>query len=227
MGRPRSKPIEELNIIHTGATISDLASIFGGSARDVQKKIIGRVAPSTPPDEYPIRYRIGDVAPFLVNPANVNLEDVIKGLTPAKLPPMLQDAFWKAQRNRQNFEVEQGHLWSTERVVEVLGNAFKPLRMALMMFKSEVASRTELSPLQRTIIEQMTDSALETLHDELIKQFEDYVPPDDEHGTPLTDGGSVLDIADTPDYDDGFGSPDEPSLDREEPVNAGFDDGFG
>lgn len=225
MGRPRSKPIEELNIIHKGATISDLASIFGGSARDVQKKIIGRVVPSTAPDEYPIRYRIGDAAPYLVNPAHVNIEDVIKTLTPSKLPVMLQDPFWKAQRNRQAFEKEQGHLWNTERVVEALGRAFKPLRMALMMFKSEVASRTELSPAQRMIIEELTDGALVNLHNELIKEFEDYVPPADEHGMPLTDGESVLDIEDKP-FDDGFGSLDEPALERET-VNGGFDDGFG
>lgn len=204
-----SRVEDEAKLIHIGATIPQLSTIFGMSQKMVQSKIVGRVSPARAKgmtERDAVRYHIGDVAPLLCEP-QIDIEEVLKSLTPAKFPPMLQDAFWKAQKSRLEVEEKLGNLWSTERVVTLLGESFKPCRMAILMFKEEIEQQHELTPQQRVLLDQMSDSLLNLLHEGLVKQFEDYKPAEDEHGAPL--GNAVMIGVDaTPqagDFDDGFG----------------------
>lgn len=209
-----SKAEDEAKLIHIGATIPQLSQLFGLSQKAVQQRIIGRVSPSRPKgasDKDPLRYHVADVAPLLCDP-QVDIEEVLKSLTPAKFPPMLQDAFWKAQKSRLEVEEKLGNLWSTERVVEILGKAFKPCRMAILMFKEQIEQQEELTVRQRALLDEMSDSLLQLLNEGLVKQFEGYTPSDDEHGTPLGHA-TVISVDPTPDgfhdespdFDDGFG----------------------
>lgn len=195
MAKPQNKSTEELTIIHKGATASDLGYIFGGNAKEVQKKIVGKVAPITAPDEFPVRWRIKDVAAFLADLTHIDPEEYIKNLTPATLPPKLQDAFWKALRSRQEYEKERGLLWSHERVVEALADALKPLRMTILMFQDTLGQHTELSDRQRQLLDEISHGLLADLRSALVDAFKDKVPKPDEHGKPLdvTDEDDGLD----------------------------------
>lgn len=203
---------DDAKLIHVGATIPQLAQIFGMSQKTVQSRVIGRVMPARPKgqtEKDPLRYHIADVAPLLCDP-KVDIEAILRSMTPAKMPPMLQDAFWKGQKSRLEVEEKMGNLWSTERVLKVFGDAFKPCRMAILMFKEQVEQEEELSANAAALIERMCDSLLESLHTGLVKQFEDYQPADDEHGTPLTETAVVSASAlsaeeDGEEFDDGFG----------------------
>ena len=90
-----------------------------------------------------------------------DIEQFLKNMSPAKLPPALQDAFWKAQRTRQEFEKDKGLLWDDTRVKEVLSEVFKTFRMTVLMFTDTVEQQTDLSPQQRLIITQLGDGLLE------------------------------------------------------------------
>ena len=185
MAKPSNKSTEELTIIHKGATASDLGYNFGGNAKEVQKKIVGKVAPITAPDEFPVRWRIKDVAAFLCDLTHIDPEEYIKNLTPATLPPKLQDAFWKAQRSRQEFEKERGLLWAHERVVETLADALKPLRMTILMFQDTLGQHTDLTDRQRQLLDDIAHGLLADLRSALIEAFENKKPKPDEHGKPL------------------------------------------
>ena len=201
----------EAKLIHIGATVSELAHLFGLSRRVVEQRITGRVTPNKvkgQSERDSLRYLVKDAAPFLCDP-QVNIEELIKSITPTKLPPALTDVFWKGQKSRIEVEEKLGNLWNTERVVGVIADAFKPMRMAIMMFVETVESENVLTPEQREKIVELSDGLMNSLHHALVKQFKDYRPAVDEHGALI--GTETLmrvdaeEIAELTPVDDGFG----------------------
>lgn len=205
---------EEMTIIYKGATVGDLAQIFDMTPNDVNKRIVGNV-PSVNPDHRVPRYRLRDAAPYLCNVV-FDIEQFLKDMTPAKLPPALQDAFWKAQRTRQQFEAEQGELWSTQRVVEVFAEVFKTFRMTVMMFSDSIEQEVALSPQIRQILNEKGDALLDMAHKNLVAQFVDRVPADDEHGRKLKEADQVV-----------ISTNESAGYAQEEHEDEEFDDGFG
>ncbi|MBT9159033.1 MAG: hypothetical protein DDT26_00282 [Dehalococcoidia bacterium] len=182
---------EELAFVYDGVPVTTLAEIFDLDPKEVNRRIVGRVNPVTSPSGARLKYRIREAAPFLVE-QKIDIEEYIKALTPAKLPPALTDAFWKAMLSRQKFEENNGELWRTNRVLEVVSSAFKAVRLTIIMFGDTVSQQSELSDKQREVIQDLTDGLLSNLHRALVDEFEMYVPADDEHGTPPGAGGVLL-----------------------------------
>lgn len=180
------KSKEDSIIIHFGATAPDLAQLFDVPIARVKQRLSGRVKPMTSVDSSAPRWRVKDAAPYLVNP-KIDVEEFLRSLTPAKLPPKLQSAFWQAQNERMDFEERQGQLFNADRVREMLSTITKPVRMTILMMKHEVASREELTPRQRAVIEEISDTVLAQLRAGILKAFEGYTPPPDEHGRPIDD----------------------------------------
>lgn len=204
---------EDMTMIYKGCSVSELSAIFDMTPVDVNKRISGNVQ-STNPDHRVPRYRLKEAAPYLCNVV-FDIEQFLKDMSPAKLPPALQDAFWKAQKTRQQFEQDQGDLWSTQRVVEVLAEVFKTFRMTMMMMSDTIDQQAELSPQVRSLIQQMSDQILEMAHKNLVAQFADRVAAADEHGRLLKEQETPALISTNdsegyvhpalPAFDDGFG----------------------
>lgn len=183
-------------LIYDGVPVSTLGEIFGLDHKEVNKRIVGRVSPvaSKTGRDKALKYRIRDAAPYLCEMKH-DPEELIKSLSPSKLPPALQDAFWKAQNSRQKWEENRGDLWRTERVFEVVSSAFKVIRLTILMFTDTVSQRTILTDEQRRIITELGDGLLEMLVERLKEEFGKYQPPADEHGTPLTEQELVGEVA--------------------------------
>lgn len=181
----RASTEDQLSFIHDGVTVTTLAQIFGLDHKDVNKRLVGKVTPVSGKDKY-VRYKIRDAAPYLVD-LKIDPEEYLKNLSPSKLPPVLQDSFWKALLSRQKYEENKGDLWRTQRVFEVVTAAFKVIRLTILMFNDTVSQQTELTERQRQIIQELSDGLLESLHSALVEDFEMYVPSDDEHGKPLSE----------------------------------------
>ncbi len=194
---------EELTLLYNGATANELAILFDMSVNEVRRKIIGVVDPITGPNKVP-RFRVREAAPYLCSVV-FDPEEMIRTLTPAKLPPALSHVFWKAQKDRQDFEERKGDLWRTQRVIEVFSEVFKTIRMTILMFNDTLEQRADVSPEQRKIIQQLGDGLLDQAHEALVKKFESYVPPADEHGRPLAEEKSGAVVEPPEDFDDGFG----------------------
>lgn len=181
MSAPNSE--DKTTFIHGGVTTTTLGQIFGLEHRDVVKRLAGRVDPMPTEGRY-MHYRIRDAAPYLCE-MKIDPEDLIKSLSPSKLPPALQDAFWKAQLSRQKYQKERGELWNTARVFEVISKAFKVLRLTILMFVDTVEERTQLSDEQRRIVQELGDGLLAALETSIREEFKGYVAADDEHGVPV------------------------------------------
>lgn len=202
--------------IHQGATVSELALMFGGSQNDVLKKIGGRVEPVTPPGIKPMRYRIREAAPYLVehNLDAATIEQIIRKMPPDKLPPKLSDTFWKGQNARLDYQKKQGELWSTERVVKVFSDAFKPCSITIKMFADTVAQTTNITPEQKAILQELSDGLLSGLQSALVDAFDgfgEYTPASDEHGMPISEaeGDEVLTVRIDAPEGDGFDDAEE------------------
>lgn len=174
------KTSDELKIVHIGATPSELGMMFGMSPQEVNRRIVGKVVPVKTEHKLP-RYRVGDAAPFLCN-VEFDVEEYLKGLSPKKMPPSLQKAFWSALRERQDYEENRGELWRTARVVEVLGEVFKSISMTAQMFEDTVSQQSELAPEQRRIIIELSEGLRTAAKASLVDRFKNYRPADDEHG---------------------------------------------
>jgi hypothetical protein len=199
MSAPRSADAQAL--IYDGLPVTTLGEIFGLDHKEVKKRLVGRVQPV---DTKRMTYRIRDAAPYLVE-IKTDPEEMIKSLSPSKLPPALQDAFWKAQNSRQKWEENRGDLWRTARVFEVVSGAFKVIRLTLMMLTDTIQQRTALSDEQRKIIQEVVvDGLMQSLREKLREEFTFYVPTDDEHGMPLTPQALAGNEAEETEEDDPF-----------------------
>jgi hypothetical protein len=179
---PRSEDAYEM--VHGGVTIATLGEMFQLDPREVKKRIHGKVNPCSGTRDTYHKYRIREAAPYLVD-GMVDPSEIFEKLSPNKWPPVLQDAYWKAQNNRQKYEENRGDLWRTERVYEVVAEAFKEIRLTILMFADTISQRTELSSRQREIIQELGDGLLASLGVKLTDTFAFHVPAPDEHGEPL------------------------------------------
>ncbi len=157
-------------IVFQGASLIQIAKIFGMDARDVKQKLQGTsVKPSGERRGFPV-YAIKDVAPYLVSPP-YDLDEFIQKMSIADLPTILRKEYWAGMRSRQLFEKEAAELWPTSQVVDTVSSLLKTLRMSLLMSREAVERETELTDRQRAIITSLIDNSLEDLYATTTRQF--------------------------------------------------------
>ena len=176
--------------------------MFGMTPQEVNRRIVGKVVPVKTEHKLP-RYRVGEAAPFLCN-VEFDIEEYLKGMTPSKMPPALNKAFWSALRARQDYEEERGDLWRTQRVVEVLGEVFKSISMTAQMFEDTVSQSHELTVRQREVIIELSDGLRASARQALVERFKNYMPAEDEHGVPPHLKSTVTVADEDEEYDDGL-----------------------
>lgn len=158
--------------ITQAVSASTLATIFGTSTERV-RECIGHLSPVAEYRGSPL-YRIRDAAPFLVRPAGLDLEEIVRKLKPSQLPIALQKDFWAAQTSRQKFETEAAQLWRTEKVREAFSDIFKVIRQRVMQFSDTVDRQTGLSTAQRALLVEMSDGLLEEMQTAIVEHFNDF-----------------------------------------------------
>lgn len=160
---------EARGLLYRGITLSDAEVIFRMDRRTILGKIAGNVEPCGRRGSIEI-WQIRDIAPYLVKPAG-SIEDYIKRMRPNDLPPLLSKEYWNGQRARQKFEEEEGDLWRTDKVIETLAEAFKTVRMNLLLIPDALERSTSLSDHQRDELQTLIDATLQGLRDALVEQF--------------------------------------------------------
>lgn len=167
---------EGRSILYEGCSISQLSTIFGLDNREVSRRING-IAHCGERKGYPI-YKIADVAHRLIPPAQQDVSEAIKKMSPKDLPPSLTREYWAAQSARLKYEEDAGDLWRTADVLATLSEIFKTARMSILLMRDLVERRTELSHKQRDIIQELIDGVLDDLSDSLIKRFQHEQRPE-------------------------------------------------
>jgi purine-nucleoside phosphorylase len=85
---------------------------------------------------------------------------------------MLSKEYWYGQNQRLNYLERVGDLFDTRAVVELASDAFKTIRLSLMLISDAVEREAGLTLAQREIIDRMMHAALETMREKLVDGLE-------------------------------------------------------
>lgn len=187
----RGRPPKERNevtseLLATGeATMAQLAQLFETDAKTLPKRLRG-LRPSGSRHNTST-YKIRDAAARIVKPG-YSIEQYLRTMNHSELPPLLTKEYWNGQRARQIYEENAGDLWRTSAVVEGFADAFKTLRMSLLLVADGVDRELELSEPQRKIIKRMIDGAIDDLREKMVDRFKDYVESTAPFSLPEPDG---------------------------------------
>jgi hypothetical protein len=120
-------------------------------------------------------YSIKDAAKVLIRNDETDAEQVRRILKThhTDLPKMLSKEFWLAETHRQRYMVAAGQLWPTTKVVEWLADAYKTIRLSLMLMADTVERQETLTNTQRKTIIEMIDATLNDAAERLIRGFKD------------------------------------------------------
>lgn len=155
-------------MLFQGLTVAQLAVAFGLGPQVVARRLVA-VEPSGRRGRFST-YKLKEAAPFLVE-AQGDIEERIKRMNHRDLPPQLAKEFWTALRARQAYEEAERDLWRTSDVMATLADAFKALRMSLLLMPDTLEREATLSETQRERLQTIIDTALEDLYVALIGNF--------------------------------------------------------
>jgi len=173
-GRP---PVERnavsSELLATGeATMSQLAQLFETDAKTLPKRLRGLRAAGTRSGTQ--TYKIREAASRIVRPGYA-IEYYLRTMNHSELPPLLTKEYWNGQRARQIYEENAGDLWRTSEVVEGFAEAFKTLRMSLLLMADSVDREAGLTDAQRKIVKRQIDGAIDELRLTMVERFKNYV----------------------------------------------------
>lgn len=155
--------------VFAGVTRTWLADVFGMDPTTVKKRL-ANCPTKGKRGQFPV-YDLRMAAQYLV-PPRVNIGEYLKSMRPNDLPPILQSAYWDAQKKRQDWELNAGELWKTEKVIETLSETFKLIKTSVSLFADTVEQEHGLTESQRATIAELTDSLMDDIHNSLVRQHE-------------------------------------------------------
>lgn len=185
----RSDDPETSAIIYEGATIRQLALMFKMDPKVVTSKVsslvpVGRRRGTSV-------YSIPEAASRLVKPG-YEIERVIMNMNHSDLPPMLQNAFWSAQKTRAAYEEMIGDLWRTSRVVRLISVLFNSVRMILLLLPDTIEREAGLSREQKAVVRRVVEGALVEGRKAIMKEFEGYADGPSYDGPANSDGPLIV-----------------------------------
>ena len=181
----RSDDPETSAIIYEGATVRQLAIMFKMDPKTVTAKVSSLV-PAGRRRGTPI-YSIPEAAARLVRPG-YDIERVIMNMNHSDLPPMLQNAFWSAQKTRAAYEEMIGDLWRTSRVVRLISVLFNSVRLILLLLPDTIEREAGLSREQKAVVRRVVEGALVEGRKAIMKEFEGYGDGPEYDGPPGVGG---------------------------------------
>jgi hypothetical protein len=173
-------------MLFEGASISQLAALFGRDNRTITQKIQGLRSVGKRAG-HPI-YKISEAAAYLVKPVG-DIEDHIKKMSPDDLPPRLLKEFWAGQHARLKFEEDRADLWRTQDVIEHFAEAFKVARTTIMLAVDQVERISSLTDTQRNLMLAQMDQLMKSLNENLVTAFQNEL--DRTFEVPSNDGGQT------------------------------------
>lgn len=177
----RADDAETASILYEGATMRQLAIMF----KMDPKVVMGKVSSLVPVGRRrgTSVYSVAEAAQRLVKPS-YEIERVIMGMNHSDLPPMLQNAFWSAQKTRATYEEMIGDLWRTSRVVRLISVLFNSVRMALMLLPDTLEREAGLTREQRAVVRRVVDGAIVEGRKAILREFENYGDGPEPSGEP-------------------------------------------
>lgn len=118
-------------------------------------------------------YKISDIASCIIKP-NYEIEPYIRQMSPQELPPLLLKEFWNGQKARLAFEKENGNLWPTEDVVELVAVLQKALQQSIMLMTDDVDREEAFTDGQKRVFRRKMDEAIVTVRETIKEKLKDH-----------------------------------------------------
>lgn len=147
--------------IYHGVTVSWLGTVFNMDPATVKKRL--KDCPPLHRRKTGFVYDLKVAAPYLIKPA-IDLDQYLKTMKVSELPIHLQEAYWSAMQKRQAWEEKAGHLWQTEKVLEVLGDVFQTIKFTMQLWPDNIERMVGLTPELRTMMTGMFDEMQKELY---------------------------------------------------------------
>lgn len=161
------------SLIYEGATVSELKYMFGKTHSDIKAALDG-LAPTGHRGAFAI-YSVREAAKRIVTPDVSNEADLIERiakLSPDKLPDKLRKSVWDAKIAQQTFETRSKDLWPTEDIVTLAGDAFKAMRLSLLLFPDTLEREAGMNERQRQVVQRLVDGILDDMRSKLVDVFQ-------------------------------------------------------
>lgn len=220
--REKLNAAQQKNILFRGMTVMELSIMFNMQKETVQRRLSGKKVSPIGTRNGTAIYRMRDVAPYLAPPTPEAFINFMKTGRLQDVHPILTKEYWNGYRSKQAAMLADGDLWQTDRVVEIVSELFKLVRMRLLLIPDDIERKTQLSAEVILGITQTVDETLADMKAQITEAFGKRNPNFDDEPGIIRD--SELD--DKP-YDDTFDMPEpevEYDLDDEEIVEAEDDD---
>lgn len=185
----RADDPETSAIIYEGASMRQLAIMFKMDAKVVTSKVSSLI-PVGRRRGTPI-YSIPEAAARLVKPS-YDIERVVMNMNHSDLPPMLQNAFWSAQKTRASFEEMMGDLWRTSRVVRLISVLFNSVRMTLLLLPDTIEREAGLTREQKQVVRRVVQGAIVEGRKAIVQEFNGYGDGPEYDGTAGSDGPFIV-----------------------------------
>lgn len=168
-GSGRRYTAEDRAIIFQGCPVSTLAEIFKMKRQNVERKLTGCPVSGMSQTGSPM-YHISDAAQFLVRVKLTDemVRETLQKADPKDFPAFTNKMFWEGLSQRRKYEELVGDLWHTSDVVAVAAGAFNAIRMSLLLLPDELSDKAGMNEQQRTLVQNIVDSMLESLRDALV-----------------------------------------------------------
>lgn len=161
----------EVNPFYKGCSVGELARLFQVPVQTVKDNIADLI-PSGKRGNSNV-YSVKEVATRILRSDEDDPEMVrrILRLNHTSLPKLVSKEYWLAETHRQKYMITAGELWPTSKIVSWLSDAFKAIRLALMLLPDAVDREESLSDKQRDIIVTAVDATLNDAADRLVNEF--------------------------------------------------------
>lgn len=185
---------QDVNPFYKGCTTAELSRLFQVPLQTV-KDNIGDLIPSGKRGNSDV-YSIKDAASRILRSDEDDPEMVrrILRMNHTALPKMVSKEFWLAETHRQKYMITAGELWPTSKVVAWLSEAFKAVRLALMLLPDAVDREEALTNKQRDVIVTAVDATLNDAADRLVNEFANGRDPTSYEATSSEENGDDAEL---------------------------------
>ena len=185
---------QDAGTFYSGVTVHYLCEAFQMAPATVKKKLAHCPIMFRTPGGV-VKYNLPTAAAYLVKP-RFDIASYIRGMKPNDLPPILQAAYWDAQKKRQDWELNAGELWPTDKVIGALSDTFKLIKTSVMLFSDTLEQEHGLTEPQRLTLTRMTDGLMDEIHNALVRQHETSHTPNQKATLLEMEASSIANSAD-------------------------------
>lgn len=159
--------VPDATVMRRPITRTGLATLLGKEPRRLVNQL-----EKCPPIAYGKKgeplYDLKVALSYCLEPPVGAIESYIKSQSSTTLPPMLNKAYWEAQRAKQLVMKAAGDLWATQDVLDVLGRTAINIKDTVQLWIEDLPGKASMTSEQYNALRRATDDLLADIHQRLV-----------------------------------------------------------